>query len=244
MKETLMTAAVAGMIVFTAIAALAQGPLADDKSRESYMLGYQLGANVRQQQIEIDPDLLMSAFRAGLDGEPSALSPTETTAVIEQLKLKVAANQARRQKEIAAKNLADGAAFLAANAKREDVHSLPSGLQYRVIREGDGPMPTADDLVTVNYVGTFIDGTEFDSTFIRNKPATVRLENIVSGWREALPMMKTGSKWQVFMPADLAYGEQQVGPIGPNSTLIFVIELLSIGAENAPSIPMPTTDGK
>ncbi len=189
--------------------------------------------------MDIDLDIMISAIKDGLKGTKAPLTAEEMGDVIEKLRARMTANAAQRQKELDEANLAEGKAFLAANAKKEGVKTLPSGLQYRVIKEGEGPKPTATDLVTVNYAGSFINGTEFDSTYKRNKPATVKLGSIIPGWREALPMMKTGSEWEVFMPADLAYGNRQAGPIPPGSTLVFKIELLSIGIENAPSKEVP-----
>ena len=127
-------------------------------------------------------------------------------------------------------NLARGKAFLEENAKKEGVKTLPSGLQYRVIQEGSGATPGATDTVTVNYRGTLIDGTEFDSSYSRGKPATFRADRVIRGWTEALQMMKEGAKWELFIPPDLAYGERGAGgKIGPNSTLVFEVELVSVG---------------
>lgn len=236
MKKALFAAALTGIMVFWAIAASAE--LKDTKARESYTIGYQFGTSLRQQEFDIDLDLLISAMKDGLKGTKGELTPEEMSAVIDQLRQKLAATAEKREQALAETNLAEGKAYMAANAKKEDVKTLPSGLQYTIIREGDGPKPKENDMVTVNYAGAFINGTEFDSTYKRNKPATVKLGSIISGWREALPMMKTGAKWHVVIPPDLAYGDKQAGPIPPNSTLVFDIELISIGIENAPSKPV------
>ena len=133
------------------------------------------------------------------------------------------------QKKLAEKNAKEGEAFFAENKKKEGIVTLPSGLQYKVIKEGDGPTPKATDTVSVNYKGTFIDGTEFDSSYKRNQPATFKVKGVIPGWVEALQLMKVGSKWQIFIPASLAYGDKGAGNvIGPNATLIFEVELLSI----------------
>jgi FKBP-type peptidyl-prolyl cis-trans isomerase FklB len=138
---------------------------------------------------------------------------------------------AARQKEmqeLADKNLSEGKAFLEANRKKEGVKTLSSGLQYKVLAEGSGKTPKATDEVTVNYRGTLIDGTEFDSSYGRGKPLTVKVNGVIRGWSEALQLMKAGSRWQLFIPPDLAYGERVMGRIPPNSTLIFEVELISV----------------
>jgi FKBP-type peptidyl-prolyl cis-trans isomerase FklB len=142
------------------------------------------------------------------------------------LKKKIVADQRKQQKEQAQKNLAEGKTFLAENAKKKVVKTLASGLQYRVIKKGSGTSPGKTDSVTVNYRGTLIDGTEFDNSYKRGKPATFRVDGVIAGWTEALQLMKPGAKWQLFIPAKLAYGARGAGPrIGPNSTLIFEVEL-------------------
>jgi FKBP-type peptidyl-prolyl cis-trans isomerase FklB len=135
----------------------------------------------------------------------------------------------KQQAELGAKNKTEGEAFLAANAKKEGVVTLPSGLQYQILTEGQGENPKATDQVTVQYRGTLIDGTEFDSSYSRGQPATFRLNQVIKGWTEALQLMKPGAKWKLFVPAALAYGDKGAGPkIGPNSTLIFEVELISV----------------
>jgi FKBP-type peptidyl-prolyl cis-trans isomerase FklB len=137
--------------------------------------------------------------------------------------------QQKAFKEQAAKNLSESKAFLAENGKKEGIKTLPSGLQYKVFAEGSGKMPKAEDTVTVNYKGTLIDGTEFDNSYKRGQPATFQVKGVIKGWTEALQLMKEGSKWQFFIPPDLAYGEGGAGrSIPPNSTLIFEVELISV----------------
>src|SRR4030043_725788 len=131
-------------------------------------------------------------------------------------------------KEISARNLAAGKAFLEENKKKEGIKTLPSGLQYKVLTEGSGKTPKAADNVTINYKGTFINGSEFDSSYKRGKPTTFQVDKVVKGWTEALQLMKEGSKWELFIPAELGYGDRGTGPIPPNSTLIFEVELISV----------------
>ena len=136
--------------------------------------------------------------------------------------------QEEKRQALAESNKKDGAAFLAANATKEGVVTLPSGLQYKILVAGTGPKPTATDSVVCNYRGTLLDNTEFDSSYKRGQPVTFRVGGVIKGWTEALQLMPVGSKWQLFIPPDLAYGERGQGPIGPNATLIFEVELLSI----------------
>lgn len=220
-------------------AASEQTPLADPKAKDSYSLGYEFGENLKKQEIELDTDTLLSGIRDALDGKESALSSEEIRNTMTQLRQKVKASQERRYREAAAKNLEEGKAFLTDNGTKEGVKTLPSGLQYKVLQEGNGPKPKATDTVTVNYRGTLVNGTEFDSSYNRNEPATFQVGGVIKGWTEALQLMPTNSKWQIFVPAELAYGERQLGPIPANSTLIFEIELLKIGADNAPDAAEP-----
>ena len=146
-----------------------------------------------------------------------------------ELKRKVEADERKRRRENAGKHRAEGEAFLAANGKKEGVVTLPSGLQYKVLAEGKGTSPNPTDNVTVHYRGTLVDGTEFDNSYKREKPATFRVDGVIAGWTEALQRMKPGAKWQLFVPAKLGYGDRGAGPlIPPDSTLIFEVELISV----------------
>jgi FKBP-type peptidyl-prolyl cis-trans isomerase FklB len=162
-------------------------------------------------------------------GEKPLMTPKEMRSTLAGLSQRVAADKRDRHKQVAEQNLANGQAFLAENADKEGVKTTASGLQYKVIEAGSGESPKASDSVTVHYRGTLIDGTEFDSSYSRNKPATFRVDRVIPGWTEALKMMKPGAKWQLFIPPGLAYGERGPGPIPPNSTLIFDVELISVG---------------
>jgi FKBP-type peptidyl-prolyl cis-trans isomerase len=156
------------------------------------------------------------------------LDEAERNRTLIELKRKVIALQAQERAAALQKNLQAGDEFLATNAKRDGVVSLPSGLQYRVLEPGSGKQPAATDTVTVHYRGTLIDGTEFDSSYSRNKPATFRADRVIDGWREALQLMQEGAKWELFIPAKLGYGEKGAGKIQPNSTLIFEVQLIKV----------------
>jgi len=222
----LLAAALAATVVSTPI--LAQ-ELETDMDRLSYTVGMDIGNSLSEQGLELDLDLLVEALRASFNGEETRLTREEALAERDKF-------MQRRQQELeeernvdAQRNLEEGQAFLAQNAERDDVVVTDSGLQYRVITEGEGASPAATDTVTVHYRGTLLNGTEFDSSYAREQPATFALNQVIPGWTEGVQLMKEGSKYEFFIPADLAYGEQgRPGPIGPNSTLIFEVELLEV----------------
>ena len=173
--------------------------------------------------------MLVKGIQDAVSGTEPLMTTEEMRATMVELRNKIIAAQQEEMKKKSQKNLEEGKAFLAENAKKDGVTTLPSGLQYKVIKEGTGKTPKANDSVTVQYRGTLIDGTEFDSSFKRNKPASFPVNRVIRGWTEALQMMNEGAKWQLFIPPDLAYGERGAGAlIGPNSTLIFEVELLSV----------------
>lgn len=201
---------------------------ADEKGKESYSLGYQVGTNIKRDDVDLDLNVFLSAVRDALEGKEAAMAPDQMQTAMKQLRQRMSALQARRYEERAAKNVTEGKEFLAANQSKEGIKTLPDGLQYKVLKEGDGASPKATDTVTVNYRGNLLDGTEFDNSYSRGEPVTVRVDGVIPAWTEALPLMKVGSKWQLFVPAKLAYGERQFGRIPPNSTLLFEVELLSI----------------
>lgn len=203
-------------------------PVQNVKSRESYSLGYEFGARIHRQGVEIDREVLISAITDGLSGKEAALTPQEMSETLKELRKKVMVSINRRADEGAARNLEKGKIFLYENRKKEGVVTLPSGLQYRVLREGNGPVPKEDDTVSVNYRGTLIDGTEFDNSRKRGEPAVIQVKGVIKGWSEALQRMKTGSRWQIFVPEELAYANRRFGRIPPRSTLIFELELVSI----------------
>lgn len=203
-------------------------PLKDQKSMESYSLGYEFGDNLKKQEVDVDVNVLLSALRDALEGADPALGPAEIRDTLKQLRQRILVRLNLRREELAAKGKEAGKAFLATNKNKEGVKTLPSGLQYKVLSEGNGPTPQASDKVKVHYRGTMINGAEFDSSYSRGGPATISVNGVLRGWTEALLQMNEGAKWQIFVPAALAYGERSYNIIPPNSTLIFELELLSI----------------
>jgi len=219
------------MIVFSGIASAEEATfLKTQKDKLSYIIGRDMGSNLKNQSVDIDTDIFMKGFKDALSGNKSALSDDEIQAVKTAYKEERMKKHEEEVKKVTEQNKKDGEAFLAENKKKEGVVTLPSGLQYKVIKEGDGQIPKDTDTVTVNYRGTLLDGTEFDSSYKRNEPATFPVNGVIPGWQEALKLMKAGSKWQLIVPAGLAYGEKGAGSvIGPAATLIFEVELLSVG---------------
>ncbi len=217
-------------ILLMAGALVAQAPqsLTDPKAKVSYALGMDLGNNLKRQSVEIDPDIFLQGLKASLSGTKALLTPEEAQAAINDLQNQLRQKAAEAAKALGEKNKKEGEAFLVANKTKEGVVTLPSGLQYKILKAGEGNKPTADDTVVCQYRGTFVDGTEFDSSYKRNQPATFAVKGVIKGWTEALQLMPVGSKWQLFVPSDLAYGESGRNPIGPNAVLIFEVELLSI----------------
>jgi FKBP-type peptidyl-prolyl cis-trans isomerase FklB len=212
--------------------------LKNQKDKVSYSIGLNIGRNLandlKKQSIDIDPNLLTKGIQDALAGAKPLLTDQE----IQETMVAFQKEMMAKWEEIGKKNKAEGEAFLAENKKKEGVKTLPSGLQYKVIKAGAGKKPKADDTVTVNYQGTLINGAEFDSSYKRGQPATFRVSGVMPGWGEALQLMGEGAKWQLFIPSNLAYGERGTsGIIGPNATLIFEIELVSIqpkAEENKP----------
>jgi len=223
------------LMAMAALAALTGSTLAQEKpdlkdpgQRASYCIGVDIGNNFKRQGIEVDAKALAAGFADAFAGKP-ALTEEEMKKALDEFRTSMMAKMQAKQKSDGEKNLKEGEAFLAANAKKEGVKVLPSGLQYKVIKSGNGKTPKATDTVSTHYHGTLIDGTVFDSSVQRGEPASFGVSQVIPGWTEALQLMKEGDKWQLYIPAKLAYGERQAGPkIGPNSTLIFDIELLSI----------------
>ena len=222
--------AVLGIVFLVSLCHAGEKPaLTDRKEKESYSLGYQFGKNMKFQGVDIDIDVYSSGIRDALDGKAPRMTPEEIRAAINglQQRLKVAQQEALKQE--GEKNLAQGKAFLADNGKKDGVKTLASGLQYTVLAEGSGKSPQKTDTVTVHYRGTFIDGSEFDSSISRGQPATFKVGGVIPGWTEALQLMQPGAKWRLVIPPGLAYGEQGATPrIPPNSTLIFEVELISV----------------
>jgi len=202
--------------------------LKTEVEKVSYIIGTQISGNFKSQDIEVNLDSLMMGLKDALEGNKLVLSQAEMKQVYTGFQQKMRAKQAAKQAKEAAENLAAGTAFLEANKAKEGVKVLPSGLQYKVVKEGTGNTPTADDKVKTHYRGTLIDGTEFDSSYKRNQPAEFGVTKVIKGWTEALQLMKVGGKWELYIPANLAYGQRGRPSIPANSTLIFEIELLEI----------------
>jgi FKBP-type peptidyl-prolyl cis-trans isomerase FklB len=210
--------------------------LKTDKDKTSYAIGMEMGQGVKTQGIDVDPDLLVRGLRDALSNKQSLMSDDELRAVVTKLQNDVRQKQMAAQQASAAENKAKGEAFLAENAKKDGVVSLPDGLQYKIVTPGTGKKPAESDTVLCNYKGTFIDGTEFDGSEKAGKPVPFPVKGVIPGFKEALQLMPVGSKWQVFIPAALAYGERGAGNvIAPNSTLVFEIELVSIQDASQPA---------
>jgi FKBP-type peptidyl-prolyl cis-trans isomerase FklB len=215
--------------------------LKDQKDKVSYSIGMQIGFNLARQKVDINPDILAAGIKDSLAGKPQ-LNPDQVKDVMAQFEK----DMEQKQKELGEKNKTEGAKFLEENKKKPGVKTTASGLEYIVEKEGSGTPPKATDMVTVNYRGTLIDGTEFDSSYKRNQPATFPVNGVIKGWTEALQLMKPGAKYKLFIPANLAYGERAMGPdIGPNSTLIFEVELMEVkppptpGQQGSAKVPPP-----
>jgi FKBP-type peptidyl-prolyl cis-trans isomerase FklB len=196
--------------------------LKDQKDKVSYSIGMNIGFNLSRQKVDINPDILSAGIKDAIAGKPQ-LTQDQVKDVMAQFEK----DMEQKQKQAGEKNKTDGAKFLEENKKKQGVKTTASGLQYKVMKDGTGAQPKPTDMVTVNYRGTLIDGTEFDSSYKRGQPATFPVNGVIKGWTEALQLMKVGSKYQVFVPSNLAYGERSVSPeLGPNATLIFEVELL------------------
>jgi FKBP-type peptidyl-prolyl cis-trans isomerase len=221
----------------TTTATRTQAPLVlkTQKDKLSYGLGMNFGKTLQKQGVEVDPAILYRGLKDTLGGGKLLMTDEEVKATLVQLQADMRKEQEQKAAEAAETNRKAGEDFLADNKSKEGVVTLPSGLQYKILTEGTGPKPTASDSVVCNYRGTLLDGTEFDSSYKRGQPATFPVTGVIRGWTEALELMPVGSKWQLFIPPDLAYGERGAGAdIGPNSTLIFEVELVSIEPRKQP----------
>jgi FKBP-type peptidyl-prolyl cis-trans isomerase FklB len=215
----------------TSTAGKTQTPLAlkTQKDKFSYALGMNLGANLHKQSVPVDPNIMARGLKDALVGGKTLLTEEEARTAITAVQNDMRERQQAKMQVAGDANKKEGEAFLADNKSKEGVVALPSGLQYKVLKEGNGPKPTATDSVVCNYRGMLINGTEFDSSTKHGGPATFPVNGVIKGWTEALQLMPVGSKWQLFVPSDLAYAERGAGEdIGPNATLIFEVELVSI----------------
>jgi FKBP-type peptidyl-prolyl cis-trans isomerase len=209
--------------------------LKDQKDKFSYAVGLNIGMNFKRQNIDVNPDAILAGMKDGISGKPQM--------TMDQIKGTMTAfekDMQQKQTEAGKKNAADADKFLAENKTKEGVKTTASGLQYKVMKEGTGAQPKAADTVTVNYRGTLTDGTEFDSSYKRNEPATFPVAGVIKGWTEALQLMKVGSKYQLFIPPNLAYGEQGRPGIPPNSMLIFEVELMDVKTLPSFNNPAPS----
>jgi FKBP-type peptidyl-prolyl cis-trans isomerase FklB len=218
-------------------------PLTTQKQKASYAIGANIGKGLHRDGVDVDPAILARGVRDALAGGKLQLTDDEMKAVLTTLSTEM---KKKADAEVAAAgeaNKKEGETFLAANKSKEGVVALPDGLQYKILTPGNGPKPTATDTVVANYKGTLINGTEFDSSYKRGQPVTFPVGQVIKGWTEVLQLMPVGSKWQVYIPSDLAYGPQGPGrgPIGPNETLIFDIELVSIQPKGATATPPPAS---
>lgn len=225
------------MLAASTVFAAGTTELKTPKDKVSYAIGMDMANSLKRNAIEVDPEILGQAMRSVLTGQKTILTDEEVKTTLTELQKEMQAKQQEKMKAEGEKNKKEGEAFLADNKKKEGVKTLPSGLQYKVMTEGKGKSPKATDTVSVQYRGTMIDGTEFDSSYKRGQAATFPVNGVIKGWTEALQLMKEGAKWQLFIPADLAYGEAGAGggPIGANATLIFEVELVSIQQGQQPA---------
>ncbi len=199
------------------------------KQKSSYALGLDIGSNIAQGEVDVEVDVLLRGLRDGLEGRPSLMTEEEQMEALMALQQQFMQAQMEKTEKLTQENIEKGIAFMEEYRELDDIQETESGILYRVIDEGQGEKPGPADVVTVHYTGTIVDGTVFDSSIERGEPATFPLDQVIPGWTEILQLMPEGSKWEVVIPPDMAYGPQQAGPvIGPNSTLIFEIELLEI----------------
>jgi FKBP-type peptidyl-prolyl cis-trans isomerase len=208
--------------------------LKTDKDKFSYALGMNFGESLHKQGLDLDTALFTKAFAESFKGGKTAMTDQEMQTLLQAAAQEIRKKQAAQQAEKGAAAQKEGEAFLAANKTKEGVVTLPSGLQYKILKAGTGEKATLDDTVACNYKGTFINGAEFDASEKHGGPVTFPVKGVIAGWTEALQLMPVGSKWQLFVPSNLAYGANGPGDIGPNATLIFEVELVSIQKKAAP----------
>jgi FKBP-type peptidyl-prolyl cis-trans isomerase FklB len=222
--------------------------LTTPKDKVSYAIGMNFGTVLHRQSVEVDPAILLQGLKDSMAGGKTLMTEDEEHATLMELQMELRKKEQEQMQMAEQANKKEGDAFLAANKSKEGVVTLPSGLQYKILQQGTGPKPTINDTVVCNYRGTLLNGKEFDSSYKHGQPVTFPVNRIIKGWMEALPLMPVGSKWQLFVPPDLAYGERSAGPdIGPDSTLIFEVELLSIkkpgeGSEKIPDNAQPQSN--
>ena len=216
--------------------------LKTQKDKASYAIGLNIGKSMHKDSVDVDPNILLRGMKDGLAGAKPLLTDEEAKAAMVALQADLRKKGEEKMLVQGEANKKQGDAFLAENKSKDGVVTLPSGLQYKILKEGTGPKPTATDTVVCNYKGTLLDNTEFDSSYKRGQPATFPVSGVIKGWTEALQLMPVGSKWELFIPADLAYGARggPGGGIGPNATLVFEVELESIQPKADVQTPKPT----
>lgn len=227
MKTLIFSALCLGFV--TVAASAQQAKLTTRIDSASYSIGWDIGNSLKAQGVSLTPSMLAQGITDALGAQKSALTDEQMQGIIMELRQEMAARAQEKMEQMALQNQNAGAAYLAENKKKKGVTTLPSGLQYEVLKQGSGPMPKATDNVTVHYTGKLIDGTVFDSSVQRGEPAEFKVNGVIRGWTEALQLMNAGSQWRLFIPAELAYGTQGAGQtIGPNSVLVFDVELLKV----------------
>jgi len=240
-QKWILALAIVLLPTFAAAAAQDTPELKTEKDKFSYALGMNFGENFRKQGLDLDPAVFAKAFAESFNGGKTAMTDQEMQTLLQAAAQEIRKKQAAQQAAKGDEAQKEGEAFLAANKTKEGVVTLPSGLQYKILKAGTGDKPTLDDTVVCNYKGTLINGTEFDASEKHGGPATFPVKRVIAGWTEALQLMQVGSKWQLFVPANLAYGANGPGDIGPNATLIFEVELVSIQKAAAPAAGAPGT---
>lgn len=216
--------------------------LKTQKEKASYAIGLNIGKSMHKDSVDVDPNIVLRGMKDGLAGNKPLLTDDEARVTMVALQADLRKKQEEKMLVQGEANKKEGDTFLADNKTKDGVVSLPSGLQYKILKEGTGPKPAATDTVVCNYKGTLLDNTEFDSSYKRGQPATFPVSGVIKGWTEALQLMPVGSKWQLFIPSDLAYGARggPGGGIGPNATLVFEVELMSIQPKAEVQSPKPT----
>jgi len=216
-------------LLVSQVQAQEQPALQTEKDKVSYSIGIDIGNTLKRQAIDVNLDLVTRGLKDAMTGEKFLMTEEQILETVTNFRKEMIAKQQEQAKKLGEKNIKEGEAFLEENKKKEGVQTLPSGLQYKVIKPGTGKKPKPTDNVTTHYRGTLVDGTEFDSSYKRGTPVTFPVNGVIPGWTEALQLMQEGAKWQLFLPPNLAYGERGAGrDVGPNATLIFEVELISV----------------
>jgi FKBP-type peptidyl-prolyl cis-trans isomerase FklB len=237
-----LSIAIIALTFVTAVSAEEKPALKDSKDKVSYSIGLDIGSTLKKQNIDVNADVLSTGLKDALSGAKPQLTEEQIKETMTTFSKELTDKQQAKMQEAAQKNATEGEKFLAENKTKPGVKTTASGLQYKVMKEGNGPSPKETDTVVTNYRGTLINGTEFDSSYKRNEPVTFPVNGVIKGWTEALQLMKKGAKYQLFVPAGLAYGPRGAGQeIGPNATLIFEVELVDIKPAPSASAPPATT---